>query len=84
MVKKASKKAQAKQIDVKVDVFMRVLQITALILGTALLFTDIVVKDYDLPVWVVPSLYGIAAGLSPDQFVKMITEIVKIFIGKKS
>ena len=85
MVKKDAKtKAKIQQeAEYRVDNLARVLQIFALILAGILTIVDIAVKDYELPIWLVPAILGIAAGLSPEQIAKIITDSIKTFISGK-
>lgn len=78
--KKITARVQAEQ---KVDTLARVLQITALIIAAVLLVTDALIDKFSLPVWAVPLILGIAAGLSPEQIAKIITDVVKAFVTGK-
>lgn len=80
---KEIKRAEKQQIEIKVDNLARILQITALLLAGLLLVVDIIVKDYELPVWTIPAILGIAAGLSPEQIAKIVTDVIKSFLTGK-
>jgi len=88
MAKKAKKinqvrKAQKREVEEKVDRSARILQFVALVISAVLLIIDAFLKDYELPVWVIGGIIGIAIGLSPDQISKIIKEAILAFIGKK-
>lgn len=89
MAKKTSKsklkirKEQRVEVEQKVDQSARVLQFLALVVGAVLLVIDAFLKDYELPVWIIGGIIGIAVGLSPDQVFKLIKEAILAFVGKK-
>lgn len=88
MAKKTNKnnravRAQRKEVEQKVDQSSRVLQFLALLIAGILLVTDALVQTYELPVWIIGGIIGIAVGFSPDQFYKLIKEAIMAFIGKK-
>ena len=77
------RKAQRREVEQKVDQSARILQFLALLIGGVLLVIDAFLKDYELPVWIIGGIIGIAVGLSPDQVFKLIKEAILAFIGKK-
>lgn len=88
MAKKTNKnnravRAQRKEVEQKVDKSSRVLQIIALIIAGILLLVDALIQTYELEVWVIGGIIGIAVGFSPDHFYKLIKEAIMAFIGKK-
>lgn len=87
MTKKTTKptKAEQQKVEVKVDYLARVLQIAALFLCGVLTLVDLLVANTELPVWLVPAIFGIAAGLSPEQIASIIKDVIKTFLsGKRS
>lgn len=77
-------KIEKRKIEAKIDNLARVLQIAAMFIAAILILADILVKDYELPVWTIPAILGIAAGLSPEQIAKILVDIVKSFLtGRK-
>lgn len=77
------KRAQRKEVEQKVDQSSRVLQFVALVIAGVLLVIDALIQTYELPVWIIGGIIGIAVGFSPDQFYKLIKEAIMAFIGKK-
>lgn len=77
------RKAQKHEVEQKVDRSARILQFVALVIAAVLLIIDAFLKDYELPVWVIGGIIGIAIGLSPDQIFKLVKEAILAFIGKK-
>ena len=77
------RKEQRVEVEAKVDQSARILQFLALVIGGALLVIDAFLKDYELPVWIIGGIIGIAVGLSPDQVFKLVKEAILAFIGKK-
>lgn len=87
MVKKGAKqkirKEQRHEIEQKVDTFARVLQVVALIVALIVIIVDALIKDYEVPIWVIAAILGVALGLSPDQVAKIISDAVKAFVTGK-
>lgn len=85
MAKKTDKQKASiqKEAEYRVDNLARILQIFALVLAGILTIIDIAVKDYELPIWLVPAILGIAAGLSPEQIAKIISDSIKTFLSGK-
>lgn len=77
-----NKQIKRAEIEKRVDGLARVLQILALIVAAGLTWLDFTTADRTLPVWVIPSILGIAAGLSPEQVKEIIVDVVKTFINK--
>ena len=80
---KRLKKVQRKEVEKRVDKSVRALQFVALIVLVILILIDAFLKDYELPVWVLGGIVGIAVGLSPDQMSKLIKDIALAFMGKR-
>lgn len=78
-----ARKAQKREVEQKVDQSARVLQFVALVLAGALLIIDAFLPNYELPVWVIGGIIGIAVGFSPDQIFKLVKEAILAFVGKK-
>lgn len=66
-----------------VDRYSRILQLLALASVVVLLILGGLVPTIDTPSYVIIGLLGLAVGLSPEQIGKMVTDVVKAFIGKK-
>jgi hypothetical protein len=60
-----------------------VLQVLALGAVVGLLVLRAFVNTLDVPSYVIIGLLGLAVGLSPEQISKMLTDVIKAFIGKK-
>jgi hypothetical protein len=80
---KSNKHIEQVQVEQKVDSLARVLQISALFIAAILLIVDALLDNFELPVWTIPLILGIAAGLSPEQIAKIITDIIKTFVTGK-
>jgi len=80
---KRTRKVQQKDVEKRVDKSVRALQFVALIVLVILILIDAFLKDYELPVWVLGGIVGIAVGLSPDQMFKLIKDIALAFMGKR-
>lgn len=88
MAKKAStKKREQKQLEHKteqaVDAFARVLQIVAIISVVAIFVINGTLPNANVPIYVPAGLLGVAVGLSPAQIGKIVTDMLKAFVGKK-
>lgn len=88
MAKKANnKKRQQHELEKKteqaVDAFARVLQIVAIIAVVAIFIVNGALENADVPIYVPAGLLGVAVGLSPSQIGKIITDLLKAFVGKK-
>lgn len=89
MAKKANsvKKRQQKELEQKteqaVDAFARVLQIVAIIAVVAVFIVNGALENANVPIYVPAGLLGVAVGLSPAQIGKIVTDMLKAFVGKK-
>lgn len=88
MVKKTNRpakptQAEQKKVEVKVDYLARILQIAALVLCGILTLVDLLVANTELPVWLVPAIFGIAAGLSPEQIAGIVKDLIKTVLSGK-
>ena len=90
MAKKPTKKLTKKQeiqIDNQtkqlVDKYTRWLQVAALFSVVLLVILRGAIKNFNVESYVIIGLLGLAVGLSPEQIGKMVTDVVKTFIGKK-
>lgn len=66
-----------------VDAFARVLQIVAIISVVAIFIVNGALENADVPIYVPAGLLGVAIGLSPAEIGKIITNLLKSFVGKK-
>ena len=90
MAKKPTKKLTKKQeIQIEnqtkqlVDKYTRWLQVAALFSVVLLVILRGAIPNFNVESYVIIGLLGLAVGLSPEQIGKMITDVVKAFIGKK-
>lgn len=80
--KPVTKKRVAEQKQV-IDRYARALQALAIIAVIAIYVIRSVYPDTDIPVWVPGGLLGVAIGLSPEQIVKLLTNIARAFMDSK-
>ena len=66
-----------------VDKYARILQVLALLSVVILLILKGVVPTIEVPAYVIIGLLGLAVGLNPEQIGKILTDVIKSFIGKK-
>ena len=66
-----------------VDKYARILQVLALLSVVVLLILKGVVPAIEVPGYVIIGLLGLAVGLNPEQIGKILTDVIKSFIGKK-
>lgn len=84
MTKKSKRQHNRRQPDPKdVDAYARILQMLGLIAVVAVLAIDNLVKDTTVPVWVVFGILGVAVGLSPEQILSVIKDLLKSFTGRR-
>lgn len=76
--KSTPKKTRQEIAEAKVDNFARILQLVAIVAVVAVILIDTLSDTANVPIYVPAGLMGVAIGLSPDEFVR----IIKAFWGR--
>lgn len=66
-----------------VDKYTRVLQLLSLVAVILLLIMRGTIKGFELENYILIGLMGLAVGLNPEQIRKILSDVLKSFIGKK-
>ena len=77
---KSRRQSEPVSVEQQIDRFARVLQILSLLSAVALAVIDFLTPNQEFPVWLVPGLFGMAAGFSPKDMKEV---IVAFFTGRK-
>lgn len=80
MAKKKVTKKQEVERQHEVDVYARVLQMIGVLAVVAMIFTDNLVANSNIPIWIYFGILGVAVGLSPEQILDVIKSI---FLGNR-
>jgi hypothetical protein len=84
---KITKKTRPTQAEINteklVDKSTRVLQLLSLLAVVVLLILRGTIENFEVETYVLIGLMGLAVGLNPEQIRKILSDVLKSFIGKK-
>lgn len=66
------------------DVYARIIQIIGLFGILIMIGIDQLVKETEIPIWIYFGILGVAVGLSPEQMLSLIRDLIKSMVGRKN
>lgn len=85
MATKTNKKPPKQQpVQNEVDVYARAIQLVALFIFGGMVVISAFVEKSNIPVWATLGILGVAVGLSPEQILDLIKDLLKGFVNRRN